>query len=514
MIKKVRATNTNWIGLIVVILSFCITSQSLAQGKTLLTLDDAIGIALEKSYSVKSLKLSLIAAEENLTAAKGKFRTNADMSIDAPSWVERVSKDFSPGELPVYDTRGSLRYQTTLSIYQPLPTDGTLSLRSNLYKVDESIYRTKLQKRDKSNEFLTSISLRFQQPLFTINKLKLGLKNAELSFERTSKRFKRTELDIVYTVTQSFFRVYRATRELEIAQENVKQQQELYDLATKKYQAGLIPEVESLQMEVDLAQARDGLLSSEAASQRFQDSFKQLIGLKLGDNVGVKTDFTYQRFDVDLTKAIDEATSHRSEIREGEIDVQLAEISVKEADSRSEIRGDVSAFYDFTGVSDPTLEYGTAVRQLFDSSLDDMERRPRNRGVVFTLSVPLWDWGVNAAEVAAAEASLRDTELTLEEEKKTIVREVHEVVGRLKEAESRLEVLQKNQDVAQRTFDISMQRFDNGDITSQELALDRNRLVQAKLSYLDAYISYKLAVADLKRKTMWDFEAGHSLVAE
>ena len=170
MIRKVRATNTNWIGLIVVILSFCITSQSLAQEKTLLTLDDAMGIALEKSYSVKSLKLSLIAAEENLTAAKGRFRTNADMSIDAPSWVERVSRDFYPGELPVYDTRGSLRYQTTLSIYQPLPTDGTLSLRSNLYKVDESIYRTKLQKRDKSNEFLTSISLRFQQPLFTINK--------------------------------------------------------------------------------------------------------------------------------------------------------------------------------------------------------------------------------------------------------------------------------------------------------------------------------------------------------
>lgn len=514
MIRNVQETSTHWIGLIIVIFSFCIINQSPAQEKALLTIDDAIAIALEKSYSIKSLKLSLVAAEENLVAAKGRFRTNADFSLDTPSWIEMVSEIQRPNALPVFNTTGTLKYQAALAINQPLPTDGKLSLQSQLYKRDVSVYRADLGYNEKRNDFWTSVSLQFHQPLFTINRLKLGLKNAELSFERTSKRFKRTELDIVYAVTQSFFRLYRVTRELEIAQENVKQQQDLYELAEKKFKAGLIPEVEALQMEVDLAQAKDGLLSAGAALQRSRDSFKQLIGLKLEDNVGVKTDFAFEHFDVDFTKAVDEAIRNRSEIREGEIDIALAEINVKEADARSEIRGDVRAFYDLTGVSDPTMEYGSGVQQLFESSLDDMERRPRNRGVIFTLSVPLWDWGVNAAEVAAAEAALRDTELALDEQKKTVVREVHEVIGRLKESESRLEVLKKNQDVAQRTFDISMKRFDNGDITTQELALDRNRLTQAKLSYLDAYISYKLAVADLKRKTMWDFEAGHSLVEE
>jgi outer membrane protein len=66
--------------------------------------------------------------------------------------------------------------------------------------------------------------------------------------------------------------------------------------------------------------------------------------------------------------------------------------------------------------------------------------------------------------------------------------------------------------VAQRAFDISLERFNNGDITSQELALNRNRLVQAKTSYLSAYVDYKLSVADLRRKTMWDFAADRSLV--
>jgi outer membrane protein TolC len=126
--------------------------------------------------------------------------------------------------------------------------------------------------------------------------------------------------------------------------------------------------------------------------------------------------------------------------------------------------------------------------------------------------MPLWDWGVNSAEVAAAEASLRETELGLAEQMKTIAREVRDVVGRLNEAESRLEVLRKNQEVAQRAFDISLERFNNGDITGQELALDRDRFTQAKFSFLNAYIDYMLATADLKRKTMWDFENNRSLV--
>ena len=47
----------------------------------------------------------------------------------------------------------------------------------------------------------------------------------------------------------------------------------------------------------------------------------------------------------------------------------------------------------------------------------------------------------------------------------------------------------------------------NGDITSQELALNRDRLTDAKTSYLNAYIDYRLAIADLKRKTLMDFES-------
>ena len=283
-------------------------------------------------------------------------------------------------------------------------------------------------------------------------------------------------------------------------------------MAAKKYASGLIPEVEALQMEVDLAQCRSDLLSAEVALWRNEDEFKQLVGIQLQDSVGVKTDFQHQPFVVNEETAVQRALKYRSELRENEISVELARLNVKEVDARKAIRGDIDAFYDLTGVSDSNLPYGSTWSELWNSSQSDMKRRPHNRGVVFSLSVPLWDWGVNAAEVQSAQAALENGRLMLQEEKVTIQRQVREVVSRMRESESRMQVLQKNQEVAQRAFDISLARFNNGDITSQELALDRNRLTQAKTSYLNAYIDYKLATADLKRKTMWDWEKDRPLV--
>ncbi len=213
-----------------------------------------------------------------------------------------------------------------------------------------------------------------------------------------------------------------------------------------------------------------------------------------------------------VVSLIAEGLKNSLSIREREIDVELSRMNLREVDARSEIKAELSAFYDLTGVSDPNLPYRSDTRDLFESSWDDLRRSPRNRGVTFTVSVPVWDWGVNKAEVERSKASLRSTELRQEEEHKTIERTIRDVVERVREAKRRLNVLEKSQEVAQKSFEMSLERFDNGVITSRELALERNSLTTTKTSYLNAYISYQLAVAGLKRTTLYDFENDRELV--
>ena len=488
------------------------SSSSDLTAKTL-TLQQAIDYALQRSFNVKFLGLSLEAARQNLIARKGNFKTNAQLRLDSPSLNEQLLSIEVANGLPSYSTRGTLRFSGALDINQPLPTNGVFTLSSQLYQQNVS---TLLATADelKRKDFLTSIGLRLNQPLFTINTLKLGFEEANLNYERASGQIRRNELEVIYNVTQTFYDLYRATRSLEIAREDMKQQEEAYNLASKKFSAGLIPEVEALQTEVDLAQSRNRVYSAESALNRQEDVFKQTVGMPLAEKIAVFTQVEFKPFAIDLAKALAHGLLNRSEIREQAIDKRLQEIELKRTDARSELKAELSGYYDLTGISDAALPYDTGTRELFRSSWNDLKDRPKNRGVLFSVTMPLWDSGVNGAEVSAAKARLDQSVLSLDNERITVEREIKDVVARVREAENRLGVLEKSQKLAERSYEISLARFDNGDITAQELALDRNRLTQARSAYLDAYIDYQTAVADLRRKTLYDFENNRSLVEE
>ncbi len=477
-----------------------------------LTLENAIAIALEESYDARMFRLELIEAEQDVKAAKGRFKTNVRFSMDSPNFQEQVQDIRLPDEVPQYNTVGTTRWNGQMVISQPLPTNGSINLRSDLRQIHESVFRDQLDTRVKDRRFYTSMRLEMRQPLFIPNTLNLQVERANLNYELAQKQYTQTQLDVIYQVTQEFYNLYRAKRGLEIARENLKQLEDEFELARKKFEAGLIPEVEALQTEVDLAQGRNDLLEAEGTLSRSADQLKLAIGLPLGNAVTVETDFALSFFAVDEEQAIAHGLKNRAEIRQTEIERRLAEIMVKQTDAQSAIRGDVSAYYDLTGVSDPFLPYGTGTQELFRSSLTDLESRPHNRGITFTLSIPLWDSGVNKAEVAAARAQLDRRGLTETEQKRMVEQEIRSVITRLRETKGRLEALQKSESVALRGYEISRARFDNGDITSQQLALDRERLTQARQNYLNAYIQYQLAVADLKRQTLYDWESNRSLV--
>jgi len=152
--------------------------------------------------------------------------------------------------------------------------------------------------------------------------------------------------------------------------------------------------------------------------------------------------------------------------------------------------------------------------ELFRSSFDNMAVRPPNRGVTFTLTVPILDWGRRRNNVKTQTIQLDQRKMQLENLNEQIIKEVRENVRMVYEAEKRFRINQTNIDIAARSYRIYRLRFENGDITGQELSLEQTRLSQVQLDYINAYVAYQLALADLKRKTMWDFENNRSYLIE
>ena len=503
--KRFRASGAaRMTAAVLAILTFAWSGGTTAE--RLLSLNEAIDIALGQGYSIKTLQMSLTQAEQNRLAAKYRFRSSGSLNLSTPSWTENVQQVPVPNGLPVYNSLGTLRYQGGFNINQPLPTDGSVSLRTNVYQSEESNFFAETDTSLKRKDFLTSLSVRLNQPLFTYNRLKYGLRRAELSYETSSLNYRRSQMDVVYAVTSTFFDLYRATRQRDIAREKLTQAEDTFTIARQKYEAGLIPEVDALRMEVDLEEARASRTEADASLEAQKDRFKREIGLDLSEDVGVETTIEYTHFVVDLDTALQEGLRNRYELREDEIGIEMQKMAVRETDARSEVTANLSAYYDFTGRSDPALGLNTGTYDLFDSSWNDLERRPGNHGVTFMVNIPVWDWGVNKAEVTGAEISLKRAQLQAEENRKSIETSIRDAVRSFETSSTNLEILQKRENIAQKTYDISVARFNNGDITSQALALDSNSLNAAKMAYLGAYISYRLAIEDLKRKCLYDFE--------
>lgn len=463
-----------------------------------LDLEQSIAVAREKSFSMLRLVQDFKIAENNLKAATSRFKTHIDLNITSPEYTETIRTFEDSTGLSFYPVK-RLNYQTGLVVNQPLPTDGNIYLRNTLYNFDDFF----------SNNRLTQMNMRIglTQPLHSFygyNSIRSSFRQAKLAYERSSKQLKREELNLVYDVSSAFYNLLSVQKSEEIARLDLERQLEAYEIARNKFEAGLIREVDALQMEVDLAESQNNYDLALVNQNSAANYFKELIGLQLADSVVLSTQFDYRVVIVDPEKAVRLAMANRLEIREQEIQVELNTMSVKQQKAEGMIRANLNAYYEKAGVS--TQDINMQLRTALGNAYSDFLTRPQNYGVGLNITIPLLDWGENKSQVRAAEARLKQNILRREEVQRSIEREVRNLVDDLNSSLKRLQLLEKNLKVAEKSFEITRQRFSDGDIDSQALALERNRLNNAYNSHLRAYINYQLKLADIMRRTFYDFQ--------
>ena len=485
------------------IISLLIITSYLMAETHLLNFEKCLDIAMEQSYSMKVLKEDMLEAELELKATVNGLRTNISLNMTAPNYRETMQR-FEDSLGVYYTPIKQAIYSSTLSINQPLPTDGRIYISSGYYSTSDYF-------RDRNSVQLNT-RIGFEQPLeaiYSYNQLQSSLKRARLNYEQSQKRMKRENLNLKYEVSQYFYNLVSSQEQERIAKQTLESQTEANTLAQNKFKAGVIAEVEALEMAVDLADAENNYSMAVANTQAHADLLKQLLGIDLNDDLKLDYNLEYKKVFVDEQEAIERGLKNRLEIRESEISKELAELNLKRVKVNGQITGSVSGYYDFIGVgeNDINVAYGDVI----DGAIQNMGERSGNRGISLNISIPIWDWGVNRARVNAARASIRKAEYAIKNEKVNVQRDIRNTIADLQSALRRLEILEENVKIAEKSFEISTKRFSNGDINSQTLALNRNRLNQAYTSHLNAFITYKLKLADLNRKTFYDYEFGEDI---
>ena len=62
------------------------------------------------------------------------------------------------------------------------------------------------------------------------------------------------------------------------------------------------------------------------------------------------------------------------------------------------------------------------------------------------------------------------------------------------------------------TYEINLERYKSGDLSSKDMQFYQQQLSTQKLNEVSALINYKLALLDIKIRSLWDFGKNVSIV--
>ena len=380
-----------------------------------------------------------------------------------------------------------------------MPTDGTIALRNTFwydYNNSESAGAVDPISRTWNNRLYLELS----QPIFTYNRTRVELQRVELSYETALLRYLLQKLSLERNVAQSFYNVYSMQMRMNIANEELKNNQESHEIIRNKVDGGLLALEELYQSEVNLATSRSSVYTAELNMHNAMDELKVVIGMPLSDEFELVTVIKADSVEIDPDMAINHALENRMELRQRAIQIENSMFNLMDAKTTNEFAGSISASFGITANHED-------LGQLFDN--------PTNTpSVGLTLNIPIFDWGERKSEIKAAEAELESTKIDLEIEKIDIQVAVRSIIRSIKNLENQIVIQEKTVDNAELPYDINLERYKNGALTSLDLGIIQSQLSDNKMSLTNAIIDYKLELLNLKIQTLYDFEYQVSIIPE
>ncbi len=392
-----------------------------------LTLEEAIQLALQNNNSIR-------AQEAEVELAKGTVLSGFS------GFLPKIE-----GKLSYYLGEKGYSIQTTIpanSIGPGFPpTDLTTGFNSESFTYDYTV------------------GLTLTQPLFSGGKIWHGYKMSALNKKIQDERLRQTENDIIFQVTDAFYRVMLARSFFDVAKEAKALSDEHLRVARARYKAGEATEYEVLRAEVESANLDSQLIRAENAVKLATIALKNIIGLKDDENINVVGELFPVEFEKTLDECLDLAKSNRAEVIQIEYQKELAEHNYKLA------IGNYFPNLALVGNYQSLTNKKNTVR-LFDKPED---KWLESYSVMLVLSVPIFDGLYNYGKIKEAKWGIKKiNEIGLQLDR-GIELEIQQAYFSLMEAKKVMLAGEKNVNTAKRALEIAQVQYKNGLITGLEL---------------------------------------------
>ena len=459
-----------------------------------LTLKQAIALAQRQGALGRIAERTLEGARDHNHAFSAGFLPALSISGQTPNYTRSIVPVTQPDGTTLYIPLQETDAGLNATISQRIPwTNTTLSFSSALNQT--KVTGVNGFQSWSSTPFTVGIS----QPLFRANSQRWDIKQQELAIKSSERKYLEAREDAAIAVTSAFFDLYAAGATRKNAQANVQVNDTLYTLNKGRLEIGKIGENDLLQSELALLRARASLSDANLAYDRALSQLRITIGVPPGTPIELSVTAQVPQFDADTAAAVHWARANSSTINDVVASEVAADRSVSEARWNGGAGGTLNASYGFNG------------RSTGSTASDAYKNLLNSQRLNLSVSLPIWQWGAHSGAVDAAKANRDATRATAELSRANVDLNAHFAVLALTQARTGLEIAAKADTVAAKRFEVAYNRYGIGKITVDNLILAQIDKDQAVVAYALALRAYWTAYYQLRRLTLYDFEANHPI---
>lgn len=427
--------------------SFLVASAPVMWGQPVLTLEDAVSIALKNSRPVRNAELQLQKAEAQVAAAR-TFRL--------PSFT--------------FDALGA-QLLTRLDFSFPRGAFGTFAPIGQVPANDAKITTPRRP--------ILILNARATQPLSQLHRIGLAIRARQASRDISREELAAQRQDVVEKVRKAYYTVLQTESALEANDQAVKLYAELDRVVDENLAQEVVLKSDSLEIKARSAKAEYEAVTLRNTLATAKEQLNELLGRDIATEFGTKPVAESFEFETDLAAARARALDQRPEVREARLKIRQAEYD--RGIKKSEYIPEVSLAFQYLSP--------------FDISV--LPKNIVSGGILVTWSP--FDWGRRKKELAIRDLTLEQARNVLRETESQVAIDVGNRFRKLQESRALLRVAQLTRDTAEEKARVASNRYREKAVLLKEVLQVQTGFAEAAHNYQEAVLGFWSAKADFER---------------
>lgn len=450
-----------------------------------LSLEECIARALDRNFDLQIQRVTTGQAKEAVTIADAAFDPTFELSASTstsqqPTVVSSIDGVSSAG------LRNESR-DVRAGVSQKLSTGATVSASTSLDR-GESNSRNLFLNPAYTGDFNLSV----RQPLLRgagSEYTRAAFRRAELGVDRANLDLKASVLVVVRNVEAAYYNLVFARQQRDVRKLSLELAQQLLEENRARRQTGVATDLDVLQAEVGVANARRSLLLADQSVRDREDALTALIGQfefnqALGEVSFEKTAVPDVSFDLSYKLARD----NQPALASSALSIKQLEIDRETAKRNRLPSFDVGAGL---GLNSREASFGNAASRTFNGDGYAWQ-------VDLTLRVP-WAQREDNARLRLAQSNIVREQTRLQQLDQDLVVEVRSAVRAVETNRESVAISGLATRLSERQYELERARFNAGLSTSRRVLEAQDDLELARVNELQAQVNLRIALADLQR---------------